>query len=286
MFVSTNKLADLLPYFERKLEGVYDSREIENIFYWVAEALFGVKRSEMRIADYQLTESELLRIKSIVDRLQNHEPIQQIIGEVEFFGCPIYVNPDVLIPRPETEELVDLVLQSNLKPKRIVDVGTGSGCIPIALKKNLPDAEIIAIDISNPALELAKKSALRNKTDIVFHTADIMREIPGGLEQSDIIISNPPYITTSERAKMDPNVLNFEPENALFVPDDDPIKFYKRIAEIAMYLLVDGGELYYELNPLYAQAVQDYLFDLGFESVVIFQDLQGRDRMLKATKVS
>ena len=283
MFVKSNQLSALLPYYKSKLALVYPDSEIENIFYMVCDYKHGLTRINVKLSDLKLSESELLMHRSIVKRLQNKEPIQHIIGEVEFYGLPFYVDSNVLIPRPETEELVDLILNNtpNKQDKiTILDIGTGSGCIPIALKNNLPQSTVFGIDVSQKALSIAKKNTILNQCKVEFIQLDILKQDLNNLPQLDIIVSNPPYVLESDKAKMDENVLNFDPHLALFVENNNPLLFYKRIVSLATHKLNPNGKLFFEIHEKFGNETKLLMENNGFTNVKIEKDLQGKDRMV------
>lgn len=284
MFTPTNKLVDLLPYFKRKLGGLYSDREIENIFAWVCHHRFNLNRNEIRSESIRLSESELLDFRSVVKRLEKHEPIQYILGEVEFYNCKIKVNQNTLIPRPETEELVDLILKENRGEGILLDIGTGSGCIPIALKKANPSYTVYGLDISHEALETARKSAEINEVAVQFLEKDILEDDLVDLPPFDLIVSNPPYVLESDKADMSPNVLAFEPHLALFVSDNDPLLFYRRIAHLAASKLKTGGKLYLEIHENFGLPTVDLLNEFGYQNILIIKDMQGKDRMIRCDK--
>lgn len=227
------------------------------------------------------------KIDTVVKRLLDDEPIQQIFGVADFYGMKLHVTRDTLIPRPETAELVDLIVKENdRKDLRVLDAGTGSGCIAIALSRNLPFSEVTAIDISDKALEVARHNARDLHCAIDFRKADML-SLPGGLarEVFDIIVSNPPYIAMKEKAAMDRNVLEYEPATALFVPDSDPLKFYSAILKSAQGgMLAHGGRIYFEINPAYADNLRDETIRLGFNNVTLTRDSYGKLRFLSAQK--
>ena len=280
MFVSSNLLRDVLPYFQRKLKSIYDEREAESIFLWVCETWFGLKKSEVLNGDKRLTESELLEFRDVVNRLQEHEPIQYILGETEFYGLKFKVDRRVLIPRPETEELVDLIIKKHLSHDhlKILDIGTGSGCIPISLKLNLKNSTVSAIDISEDALDLAKQNASKNHADIDFQKVNILSESEKITGTFDIIVSNPPYIPEADKVAMHKNVLEHEPGLALFVSNEDPIIFYRAILDFATRHLNEKGTVWFELHPDFASAVLVYGQALNFTTAEILKDLSGKDR--------
>ncbi len=222
-----------------------------------------------------------------VARLLDDEPIQQIFGNANFYGMKFKVTPDTLIPRPETAELVDIIVKDNQgRDLKVLDAGTGSGCIAIALSRNLPFSDVTAIDVSDKALAVAAENARNLHTSIDFENVDILT-LPGKLAGShfDLIVSNPPYITESEKGAMDRNVLDFEPATALFVPDDDPLKFYTPILKAAAGdLLNPGGKIYFEINPHYAPSIAKEAAALGFNEVNIVRDTDGKERFISARK--
>ncbi|MEO8796210.1 MAG: peptide chain release factor N(5)-glutamine methyltransferase, partial [Daejeonella sp.] len=227
---------------------------------------------------------------SILDELKTGKPLQYILGETEFYDLPFKVNPSVLIPRPETEELVDWIIKDLLSRKQtkpeILDIGTGSGCIPIALKKNIPEAKVSAIDISGAALETAIKNSVLNKVEVKFHLHDILNTESGFFNDSefDIVVSNPPYVTLSEKNLMHQNVLEHEPHLALFVDDNDPLIFYKAITKFASAHLKKDGVLYLEINENLGGETVSLLKGFGFKNVELRKDLPGKDRMIRAEK--
>ncbi len=237
----------------------------------------------MRQSDKRLNESELLAFRQIVKRLQAHEPVQYILGKTEFYSCPILVNKHTLIPRPETEELVELVLKNTSGQDRVLDIGTGSGCIPIALKKQQPDLTVVALDVSAAALQLARQSAELNGVTIQFIEHNILTHDLTDLPKFQHIISNPPYVLNADKAEMSNNVLDYEPHLALFVADDDPLLFYKRIATLAQQSLVNNGKLYFEIHEKYATELKNTLAHLNFSDIEILNDLQGKSRMAMAS---
>lgn len=234
--------------------------------------------------DKELSEFIKSQIIRILHRLLEGEPIQYIVGRAYFYGMDMKVNPSVLIPRPETEELVDLIVKGNPQSDlRVLDIGTGSGCIAIALARNLKFPAITAIDISQEALETAKENARILKANIHFELKDIFTYSTP--ESSfNIIVSNPPYINESEKSEMEANVLDHEPHTALFVPDNDPLVFYRRICDIALTALSDKGKLYFEINPRHAEEMKDLMNASGFLDVEIIKDIHGRDRFIWGKK--
>ncbi len=227
----------------------------------------------------------LTRIEEILNRLKSGEPIQYILGEGRFYGMTLKVTPAVLIPRPETEELVELIVkEADERPDlRVLDIGTGSGAIAIALSRNLRFPKIDAVDISSEALKVAEENARMLHAPVRFLCEDIFRWAPDD-RSLDIIVSNPPYICEKEKKDMEKNVLDYEPHGALFVPEDDPLLFYRRIAEIGQDALVEGGKLYFEINPLYAEDLRGMLERMGYRQVCLVEDISRRKRFAIAEK--
>ena len=276
-----------LKKIRQELSPLYPSNEIEGIIRIIFDHLkhwspvdIVLHRDDI-LSDY-ITE----KIDNILTRLKQHEPIQYIIGEGRFFGRTFKVTPDTLIPRQETEELVEMIIKdfANIDDLQVFDIGTGSGCIAISLAFNLPFSIVTGIDISLKAIEIATENAKSMKAHRVsFHTADIFTLLPQQ-DSLDIIVSNPPYIANSEKADMEANVLNYEPHSALFVSDDNPLCFYIAIADFAMTALRGGGKLYFEINPIYADQLKDVLIEKGFCDVEIHLDIHNRKRFACASK--
>jgi release factor glutamine methyltransferase len=232
-----------------------------------------------------LTEKQQSMFDAYLVELKNQKPIQYVIGETEFYGLTLKVNSSVLIPRPETEELVHWVISECSLALSIIDIGTGSGCIPIALAKNLPNAKVSATDISKEALVVATQNARNCKVDIDFIQHNIFTDSSIALKNKpfDVVVSNPPYIRESEKKDMMPNVLEYEPTVALFVSDLDPLLFYRRIALVSKELLKQNGHLFFEINEAFGLETKDMLVELGYGNVQIKKDINGKDRMVKAT---
>ncbi|WP_036678818.1 peptide chain release factor N(5)-glutamine methyltransferase [Daejeonella oryzae] len=225
---------------------------------------------------------------SILDELKSGKPLQYILGKTEFYELPFKVNPSVLIPRPETEELVDWIIKDPVVNKtsdlKILDIGTGSGCIPIVLKKHFPEAQVSAIDISAEAIETAIRNSVLNKTEVKFYQADILNVSSASIAEKkySLIVSNPPYVTISEKELMHQNVLEHEPHTALFVPDDDALLFYKAIANYAAIHLNVSGLLFLEINEHLGEQTLEVLKKAGFKNLQLRSDLRGKDRMIRA----
>lgn len=268
----------------QELSSLYDAQEIESFFYLILECFHNKKRIDLALdPDMEMDAMQLLRWESVLAELKKEKPIQYILGETEFYGLPFLVNENTLIPRPETEELVEWIIKST-KYKiqstklRILDIGTGSGCIAISLAKNIPNAEVSAIDVSDKALATAKKNAEINKVEVNFILKNILEteELEG---QFDIIVSNPPYVRNLEKAEIKPNVLEYEPHLALFVEDTDALLFYRKIAQLAQKNLSENGMLFFEINQYLGKETVELLEDLGFKNIELKKDIYGNNRM-------
>ena len=274
------KVSNILSYFRKELSAVSDEREITSWYYISMQYLLVYNRSDCIINSNQvLNKSQLIKIKQIVAELKTHKPIQYILGKTEFYGLKIMVNEHTLIPRPETEQLVDWILKENFVTA--LDIGTGSGCIPIALAKNT-DAKVLAIDVSEDALLIAEENAKNNEVEIDFIHQDILQT--NSLQKVDLIVSNPPYVLESEKGKMQENVLHYEPELALFVEDKNPLIFYKKIASLAFNFLNENGKLFFEINAKFGKETIEMLADIGFVNIELKKDMNDKDRMIKAIK--
>ena len=272
---------------QSQLVSVYPQDEADSLAWWIAEELTGLSRTQLQIGCKDTTIfANMQKIQEIIDRLLHFEPIQYIFGHTLWNGLDLLVTPATLIPRPETAELVEKILSTlNFKLStahiRVLDVGTGSGCIAIALKKAHPEWQVTGIDISTEAIEVAKENAKRNGVEVDFKVADIF-DFNGDF---DIVVSNPPYICESEKASMRPNVLNFEPSSALFVPDSDPLLFYRRIAELfarTPYTIHHTPKyLFFEINEAYGPQLSAILGGLGYTDIQIHKDIYGKDRIIE-----
>ena len=272
------KVSNIIPYFKEELNGITDAREITAWAYLVIQYLLGLNRSDTIVYSNKvisIKNSEC--IKRIVSELKENKPIQYILGEAEFYGLKFKVNKHTLIPRPETEELVDWILKEDFNS--ILDIGTGSGCIAISLAKS-SSAQITAIDNCKKALEVAKENAKLNKVNIKFCMQDILQS--PFLLNLDVIVSNPPYILESEKQKMKANVLQYEPHLALFTTDKDPLLFYKKIGSLAAKSLNCGGKLFFEINEQYGTEISRMLSKIGFVDIALKKDINDKDRMIKA----
>ncbi|MGB5418516.1 peptide chain release factor N(5)-glutamine methyltransferase [Algibacter sp.] len=279
------KLKHLQNIFHDDLDAIYGEEEVDSFFYMLIHDYFDVTRIQLAI-DSNLTIDDPEKILEALSFLRDHVPIQYVIGETEFYGLPFKVNNNVLIPRPETEELVNWVLKKTDKEKTvsIIDLGTGSGCIAISLAKNLPNAKIFALDISEKALEVAKQNAKLNNVNIEFIEADILETKSIQDLKFDIIVSNPPYVREKEKAFMKPNVLENEPHLALFVKDNNPLLFYEAITHFSVLNLIDNGVLYFEINEYLGKDMIELLHDNNFQNIELKQDIFKKDRMIKGIK--
>lgn len=282
---------ELKTIFSQGLAEIYPKTEITSFLQLLTEAYLGMNRLQVALNPaLELNSVQVQQFEKGLKRLQNQEPIQYILGETEFFGYRFLVNPVVLIPRPETEELVEWIIQDlqhfTLKKAtpalKIVDVGTGSGCIPISLAKELPQAKFTALDISSEALAVARQNAKMQEVEVGFIQQDILavEELP---ETYDVIVSNPPYVRQSEKKQMHKNVLDYEPNTALYVSDEDPLLFYRKIAQLAHQKLAKDGALYFEINQYLAEELKQVLEKQGFKKITLKKDSFGNYRMCKAS---
>ena len=279
----------------RQLVQIYDEGEAKAIARMVYEERFGLTLSDIYLGrETQLSAADQTELEEIAKRLLQGEPIQYILGQADFCGRTFMVNEHVLIPRPETEELCNWKPLPLPSPKgegaKILDIGTGSGCIAITLAAMYPEAQVIGWDISEDALEVAKTNAIRNNVNVSFEQVDVLN-LPSPLpfgggrgEALSLLVSNPPYICNKERAAMAVNVLEHEPHTALFVPDDDPLLFYRAIAQYGQTALKAGGWLYFEINPLYAREMCDMLRLMSYHDIELKTDQYGKQRMIRARK--
>ena len=262
---------------QSQLESAYPKDEAKALAWWIVEEETGLSRSQI-LSGCKITKN-FAHVQEVIDRLLHFEPIQYIFGHTEWRGLDLRVTPATLIPRPETAELVEKITNYQLPITncRVLDVGTGSGCIAIALKKAHPEWQVTVIDISSEAIEVARENAARNGVEVTFHVADIFSDSIGDF---DLVVSNPPYITESEKSSMLPNVLDFEPHTALFVPDADPLKFYRRIAELKL-----GKYLFFEINEAFGEEMKNLFADLGYTDILITKDIYGKARIIEGRMV-
>ena len=287
MHIPSNKVRDIERYCFLELGNLYDEREIRQMIYMLFEAYLGWDMVQflMHRGD-TINQSDLLKFHWAVEYLKQHKPIQQIIGYTQFCNCHIEVNEDVLIPRPETEEIVNYICQHNYSNATILDICTGSGCIAIALAKHFPTAQVDAIEFSEAAIKKAKANAEKNQVAINIQQIDVLSKNFQQFKPQQsyqLIVSNPPYVKESERKFMQANVLDYEPEIALFVSDNDPLIFYRSIANFALTHLTPNGYLIFEINETLGNETCNMLNDLGFKST-LHKDFRDKDRMIIATR--
>lgn len=275
-----------IQYIRQELTGFYPETEIKAFERLILEQVCGLNYTEQVLLRQQKLNDHFRKtISEIIERLKACEPIQYILGKTEFCGLTLRVTPSVLIPRPETEELVEWITETGLpEHPQILDIGTGSGCIALALKKLIPKAEVSAIDISEDALEIAQHNAGLNGLEINYTRADILNWKNFRWRTYDIIVSNPPYVRESEKKAMSPNVLLYEPPKALFVSDSDPLLFYQRIAAFAMKYLHENGLLFFEMNENLGNDIPGLLKKQGLREVKLKKDIFGKERMARSRK--
>ena len=282
-------LLQLQKYFQQQLRANYPDSEIENFFFWTLEEILGIQRIDFVLqknnaVDYQ----NIDRIKKVIQRLRNEEPIQYIFGSTEFYGLLFNVSTDTLIPRPETEELVEWIIEtvkqdeylSSLSELRILDIGTGTGCIAITLTKLIPSANTTAVDISKNALTVAESNSALNEVNVHFVISNVL-ELSSLENEFDIIVSNPPYVRNLEKIEIKNNVLKYEPDTALFVEDNDPLLFYRKIGKLSLESLNPNGYLFFEINQYLGKEMVDLLSDLGYQHIELRKDVFGNDRMTR-----
>lgn len=277
--------------FTDSLNSVYDRREAASLAWLSISHICKIERAKyLNLKDTEIPADKYQSLLNILGELKTGKPLQYIIGETEFYGLNFKVNPSVLIPRPETEELVDWIIsdlrhsKTPIKGLKIIDIGTGSGCISISLKQNLPEAQLYALDVSHEALDVSKQNAVLNQTEVNFIQGDILNLLSKELKDKKfgIIVSNPPYVTEAEKLQMQPNVLEHEPHLALFVPNDDSLIFYRAIADFALKHSDKNGYLYLEINENLGEETVQLLKQMGFKNIELRQDLNGKDRMIRS----
>ena len=272
-------LADFKNKMKSTLSSIYEVDEMNSIFFLISEEFLQIPRSKILLAnEIELDSNKEILFLDALNRLKIHEPIQYVLGKTTFMDLEFKVNSNVLIPRPETEELVRLMLKEDLDGKEILDIGTGSGCIAISLAKNLPNAKVSAIDISEDALEVARENAKLNNVDIDFINADIFDY--KSEKKYDVIVSNPPYVTESEKLLMKRNVLKYEPNSALFVDNDNPLIYYEKILEFAKNQLNNDGKIYFEINESYSIELENICKLNSFYNIRFISDINRKNRFL------
>jgi len=280
------KIREYRNKFVETLTPIYDSGEAESFFYLILEDQKNLKRIDLALQpEAAFSDEEVALWNQILEKLKQYIPVQYIIGKTHFFGLEFEVNSNVLIPRPETEELVDWILKNNPQNTalKILDIGTGSGCIAISLAKNLPNAKVYAIDVSEEALATAHKNAKSNNVSVEFLLQNIL-ETDDLQQQFDLIVSNPPYVRNLEKEEIKQNVLDHEPHLALFVDDHDALIFYRKITELAKENLTQNGQLYFEINQYLGKEMMDLLESNGFQQMELRQDIYGNNRMVFGRK--
>jgi release factor glutamine methyltransferase len=281
------KIAALKHYFFSELQPIQEVSEIESFFFILTEYLHKLQRIDVSLnPDFDVSETDLEKWITIISDLKTEKPIQYITGEAWFYGYRFEVNENTLIPRPETEELVEWIVESTKLEAgstklNILDIGTGSGCIPISLKKEIPNALVSALDVSEKALEMARKNAVSNEVEVHFILQNIL-ETESLLEKYEIIVSNPPYVRNLEKQEIKKNVLAYEPHLALFVEDSDALLFYRKIAQLALTSLTPNGKLFFEINQYLGKETVALLENLGFKTIELRKDFMGNDRMICA----
>jgi release factor glutamine methyltransferase len=281
------KIKEYRTQFIQELTSMYDAGEAESFFYLILEEKQQLKRIDLALQpDLVFSASVIVVWNSILEQLKKEIPIQYLLGKTSFYGLDFEVNENVLIPRPETEELVDWIISNNQtisksSDLKILDIGTGSGCIAISLAKNIPNAQVFAIDVSEKALATAKRNAILNEVNVTFIEQNILETLD--LKQEfDIIVSNPPYVRNLEKEEIKKNVLDNEPHLALFVEDHNALIFYRKIAELAQKNLSNSGQLYFEINQYLGKEMVELLEKMDFKNIELRKDIYGNDRMMKA----
>jgi release factor glutamine methyltransferase len=279
------KMKNPAQYIQNQLSDIFSKSEISYLSRLILSDACNVSFTDITsVKMSDLSDTDGQKVKDMIIRLKKNEPIQYILGTTEFYGLPFRVTPDVLIPRPETEELVAWILSENTENRlSILDIGTGSGCISVSLAKNRPDADVFAWDISEKAIAIAAENAKQNNVRVHFSEQNVFASYLSGMV-FDLIVSNPPYVLENEKNTMEENVLDFEPHIALFVPDENPLLFYERIACIAASCLKPNGKLYFEINREKGGAIAEMLQQKGFTDIELRKDISGNQRMVRAKK--
>ena len=280
------KIKQYRTQFIKELSPFYDAYEAESFFYLILEDKYQLRQIDLAL-NHELVfdEKDFAIWNELLNQLKKEVPIQYLLGKTNFYGLDFEVNENVLIPRPETEELVEWIINENASPDknkkiRILDIGTGTGCIAISLAKNLPNAEVFGVDVSKKAIETAKRNAIRNDVEVTFMLLNIL-ETDEFTCQFDIIVSNPPYVRNLEKVEIKKNVLDYEPHLALFVEDSDPLIFYRKIASLAQNGLLKNGKMYFEINQYLGKEMIDLLESMSFQNVELRKDIYDNDRMIK-----
>lgn len=277
---------ETLTYVKATLKDYFRPEEIRSLTHLLFKEVCGLEPHQLLLyKDKDLSNAEKEKIRSITERLIKNEPIQYLLGKAICYDFIFLVNPSVLIPRPETEELIDLIVRrERTKGLQLLDIGTGSGCIAISLAKALDEPDVSAIDISADALQVAQQNAKINQAKVRFFQMDILKSADLPVNELDIIVSNPPYVMNGEKTSMRPNVLDYEPHTALFVSDNDPLVFYREIARLGKTHLKCGGRIYFEINAALGIETQELLVNEGYRDCCLVKDISGKDRILYATR--
>ncbi|OFX88336.1 MAG: protein-(glutamine-N5) methyltransferase, release factor-specific [Bacteroidetes bacterium GWF2_33_16] len=281
---SNYNIKEIILWIKSELKSTYPSTEIDAFINIIFHYILKFSRTQIILNEDQILSTKIIQeIDQIISELKVNKPIQYIIGQTEFYNLYFNINSGVLIPRPETEELVHWIINENHKAfYKILDIGTGSGCIAISLAKNMPASIVSAIDVSNEALSLARKNCVLNNVDIQLFYFNILQNNISINETYDIIVSNPPYVTESEKKFMNPNVIDYEPHLALFVPDNDPLKFYREIIKFAKSHLNQSGKIYFEINESFGPDIALLLEEENFSEIIIKKDINNKNRMIRA----
>jgi release factor glutamine methyltransferase len=286
MGVTIQTIKDIRFYLTRELTGIYKEPEIRILADILIKTVTGtIKLHDLYDKSYVITKKQAEKIFGFTEEMKTGKPIQYILGETTFYNCTIKVNASTLIPRPETEELVELIIKENKNYKgEIIDIGSGSGCIAIALAVNMPSAILTGIEISDDAISIARDNAVSNKARVTFVKGDILSINNETISKAGIIVSNPPYVRTSEKSQMNKNVLDFEPHLALFVSDSDPLIYYKAILKLADTILLPAGYLYFEINEAMGKPLVELLKSFDYSHIEIFSDINDKERIIKGRK--
>jgi release factor glutamine methyltransferase len=285
MVVKIQTIKDIKLYLEEELNGLYPETEIIAFTNLIKTKFRFTKLQMFLFPESPVTGKQAAEIARICMELKTGKPIQYITGETSFYNCTIKVNSSTLIPRPETEELVDLIIKENRGfTGSLLDIGTGSGAIAIALAVNMPGCAVTGTDISDSALDTARDNASLNNASVTFTRSDMLNSDTVILPGTDIIVSNPPYVRESEKSRMEKNVLDYEPHSALFVPDAEPLKFYAAILEIAQRILVTQGKIYFEINEALGKEMSDMLASDGYSEIRVINDINGKERFVTGIK--
>lgn len=280
MFVQDNSVGSVVSYLEAGLSPLYPPEEVNSMVAILFAHFNKWNRMELRARqDHQLSESELLNYHQALKQLKQSKPLQYVLGETEFFELPFKLNNHVLIPRQETEELVDLIIKEGKENESLIDIGCGSGCISISYKKSKSKSKVFVVDVVPEALQLTMDNAKLNEVELNSKEMDILNWYDLDI-QFDVVVSNPPYVTLGEKATMNKNVLNFEPHVALFVQDSNPVVFYDAIADFALKHLKDNGRIYFEINERFGREVASCLEVRNFKDIRIIKDINGKDRIV------